>query len=70
MTSRRSGRDAGYGELGDVILCPGVLASRENVDAAMVEFEAMVEVAGLEVGGPTTAGACQRSGYCKPAMNR
>lgn len=50
-------------EFGHVVHGPAGLDAGEDVDAAVAEFEAVVEVAGLEVGGgDDREGACRRSG--------
>src|SRR5688500_2342350 len=42
----------GSGELADVVLGPGGLHTGEDVDGAITQLETVVQVAGLEMGGP------------------
>ncbi|MBT2369374.1 hypothetical protein J7E88_29785 [Streptomyces sp. ISL-10] len=50
--SRRQGARAALNSRTDVVLGPGGLDAGEDVDGPVAQFEALVEVAGLEVGDP------------------
>lgn len=55
-------RGKGGIELADVVLRPARLDTSEDVDAAVAELEAVVEVAGLQVGGPDDGEPRRQSG--------